>query len=323
MLLGSKPSDGAQLADGAEARTRGNDSEYDAGWQRRCSAGTARGRALADEHGSEQRRNDGDRVMVDGVGGAALRMRSRDASSSMSQDIWRDPPYVHGAEHSRCSKWAIGSQRRDWGLPGRIRQGQGQNSKDGDELRAMVRRYASAFVRSGCNRQRGDFDDEGLTGARVSRYRKRMAQSFLVFDFGTNEELAQQARHKVDGWKQGFRLDKKLLLKFDRAETGQTAETPDTPETEDTEEEPTSKKSVKKSGKAAKNAKAAHAKDKEAQEKIQLIIRLDFSDHERLSHQRWLDRIPTEAPFKDAQAKIIRHNDAEFAGMAERFDSLP
>lgn len=150
-----------------------------------------------------------------------------------------------------------------------------------------------------------------------------MAQSFLVFDFGTNEELAQQARHKVDGWKQGFRLDKKLLLKFDRAETGQTAETPDTPETEDTEEEPTSKKSVKKSGKAAKNAKAAHAKDKEAQEKIQLIIRLDFSDHERLSHQRWLDRIPTEAPFKDAQAKIIRHNDAEFAGMAERFDSLP
>jgi len=147
-----------------------------------------------------------------------------------------------------------------------------------------------------------------------------MAQSFLVFDFGTNEELAQQARHKVDGWKQGFRLDKKLLLKFDRAET---AGTPDTPDSQDTEEEPTPKKGAKKSGKAAKSAKAANAKDKEAQEKIQLIIRLDFSDHERLSHQRWLDRIPTEAPFKDAQAKIIRHNDAEFAGMAERFDSLP
>ena len=173
---------------------------------------------------------------------------------------------------------------------------------------------------------RGDFDDEGLTDARVSGYRQRMAQSFLVFDFGTNEELAQQARHKVDGWKQGFRLDKKLLLKFDRAEAAQTPdkqETPETPDTEDTEEEHTSKKGAKKSGKAAKSAKAANAKDKEPQEKIQLIIRLDFSDHERLSHQRWLDRIPTEAPFKDAQAKIIRHNDAEFAGTAERFDSLP
>jgi hypothetical protein len=166
----------------------------------------------------------------------------------------------------------------------------------------------------------GDFDDEGLTGARASGYRQRMAQSFLVFDFGTNEELAQQARHKVDGWKQGFRLDKKLLLKFDRAET---AETPDTPDTQDTEDEPTPKKGAKKSGKGAKGAKVANAKDKEQQEKIQLIIRLDFSDHERLSHQRWLDRIPTEAPFKDAQSKIIRHNDAEFGDTAERFDSLP
>ena len=164
------------------------------------------------------------------------------------------------------------------------------------------------------------FDDEDLTEASVSGYRKRMAQSFLVFDFGANEELAQQARHKVDGWKQGFRLDKKLLLKFDRAEA---AETPEASDTEDVEEEPTPKKGAKKSGKAAKSANTANAKESEPQEKIQLIIRLDFSDHERLSHQRWLDRIPTEAPFKDAQAKIIRHNDAEFAGTAERFESLP
>ena len=137
-----------------------------------------------------------------------------------------------------------------------------------------------------------------------------MAQSFLVFDFGTNEELAQQARHKVDGWKQGFRLDKKLLLKFDRGEAPQTAEP---------EEEAPAKKGAKKSGKAAKSG---NANDKEPKESVQLIIRLDFSDHERLSHQRWLDRIPSEAPFKDAQSKIIRQNDEEFAGTAERFDSL-
>ena len=143
-----------------------------------------------------------------------------------------------------------------------------------------------------------------------------MAQSFLVFDFGSDEELAQQARHRVDGWKQGFRLDKKLLLKFDRGEAPQTPETA---------EKPAAKSSRKKpANAAAKNAKdGKDGKEKDDGESIQLIIRLDFSDHERLSHQRWLDRIPAEAPFKDAQSKIIRQNDADFAGTAERFDSLP
>src|ERR1700730_7497855 len=64
----------------------------------------------------------------------------------------------------------------------------------------------------------------------VYRYTKSMAQSFLVFDFGSDEELAQQARHRVDGWKQGFRLDKKLLLKFDRSEAPETLETSETAE---------------------------------------------------------------------------------------------
>ena len=132
-----------------------------------------------------------------------------------------------------------------------------------------------------------------------------MAQSFLVFDFGSDEELAQQARHKVDGWKQGFRLDKKVLLKFKRSE-------PPREEENEEAEEKGSKKSRRK--KPAENS---------AKENIQLIIRLDFSDHERLSHQRWLERIPAEAPFKDAQSKIIRQNDQEFAGTAEQFDSLP
>jgi hypothetical protein len=126
-----------------------------------------------------------------------------------------------------------------------------------------------------------------------------MAQSFLVFEFGSDEELAQQARRRVDGWKQGFRLDKKLLLKFARSEAPQGEE----------------KASAKAGRKKPDNASA--------KENIQLIIRLDFSDHERLSHQRWLERIPSEVPFKDAQSQIIRQNDAEFAVTAERFDSLP
>jgi hypothetical protein len=138
-----------------------------------------------------------------------------------------------------------------------------------------------------------------------------MAQTFLVFDFGSDEELAQQARHKVDGWKQGFRLDKKLLLKFDRSEPSEGEE-----QTADEEKA----RGEKKGGAKSRRKKPA---DTSTKEKIQLIIRLDFSDHERLSHQRWLERIPTEAPFKDRQPKVIRQNDAEFAGTAERFDSLP
>ncbi len=137
-----------------------------------------------------------------------------------------------------------------------------------------------------------------------------MAQSFLVFDFGSDEELAQQARHKVDGWKQGFRLDKKLLLKFNRSDASEASEKVD---------EEKEAQSEKKRGAKPRREKPAETS---AKEKIQLIIRLDFSDHERLSYQRWLERIPTEAPFKDAQSKIIRQNDAEFAGTAERFESL-
>jgi hypothetical protein len=155
-----------------------------------------------------------------------------------------------------------------------------------------------------------EFPSFRLDSRKYHRYRKRMAQSFLVFDFGSDEELAQQARHKVDGWKQGFRLDKKLLLKFNRSDASEANEKADDEEKAQSE---------KKGGAKSRRKKAAETS---AKENIQLIIRLDFSDHERLSHQRWLERIPTELPFKDAQSKIIRQNDAEFAGTAERFDSL-
>ena len=110
-----------------------------------------------------------------------------------------------------------------------------------------------------------------------------MAQSYLLFDFGSDEGAAQRARHAVDGWKQGFRLDKKLLLKFDRKE----------PEKSDSKDD-----------------------------HIRLMVRLDFSDHERLSHQRWLDRIPGEELFKGAHPKVIRQGDPEFSATAKRFEAL-
>src|SRR5260370_40111080 len=56
--------------------------------------------------------------------------------------------------------------------------------------------------------------------ARSASQTRFMAHSYIRFDFGTDEEKAQQARHKLDGWRQAFRLDKKLQYKLDRPESG-------------------------------------------------------------------------------------------------------
>jgi hypothetical protein len=139
-----------------------------------------------------------------------------------------------------------------------------------------------------------------LTAMLMRLYTQCMAQSFIVFDFGSNEEAAQQARLTLERWKQSFRLDKKLLLKFDRNEPGAAQE----------------------DAADRKDAKHADSSGDGEAAKIIMLVRLDFSDHERLSHQRWLDRIPAEASFQGAQPKVIRHGDAEFDTTTKRFDSL-
>ena len=109
-----------------------------------------------------------------------------------------------------------------------------------------------------------------------------MAQSYLIFDFGANEQAAQQAGHKLEGWKQGFRLGNKIVFKFDR----------ESPE--------------KKNG----------------GEHIRILVLLDFSDHEKLSQHRWQERIPSEEPFKSAAPQVHRAGEDGFASTAERFESL-
>ena len=112
-----------------------------------------------------------------------------------------------------------------------------------------------------------------------------MAQSYLIFDFAGNEEAAQQARHRVDGWKQAFRLGRKLEMRFERP--------------------------------------APPAEGEAADEKhLRLIVRLDFSDHEKLSHTRWLERVPGEAPFKGLPVEVVRSKDASYEKTAALFDSL-
>ncbi len=158
-----------------------------------------------------------------------------------------------------------------------------------------------------------------------------MPQSILIFDFGTNEEAAQQARHKIDAWKQGFRLGNKMVLKFER---------PEAPASDGGAEEKSEKPSQKtapaaKAGKkksAAKSAGKAHEAASKAEEtapaesdgsgSVRLLLRLDFSDHEKLSHQRWLDRIPTEEPFKSAKSETLRAGDPEFPKTEDLFESL-
>ena len=144
-----------------------------------------------------------------------------------------------------------------------------------------------------------------------------MAESILTFDFGTNEEGAQQARHKIEGWKQGFRLGSKMVLKFERdnevEQTGQDENASAKPKQESSKKKPAAKK------RAAKDDGQDAA---EPAGRVRLLLRLNFSDHEKLSHQRWLDRIPAEEPFKSVKTETVRTGDPEFPALAELFDSL-
>jgi len=147
-----------------------------------------------------------------------------------------------------------------------------------------------------------------------------MSHIYMKFDFGTDEEKAQSARHKLDVWKQAFRLDKKLQYKLDRPESAAT-EAPAAPAKP---EKPAPTEKSKGKGKAKPAAPTASAEKPVAPPngKVSLLVRLYFSSHEKLSEQRWLDRIPTEEPFKDASPKIIHKNDPEFESADKHFEEL-
>lgn len=138
-----------------------------------------------------------------------------------------------------------------------------------------------------------------------------MPQSIFVFDFGSNEEAAQQARHKIESWKQGFRLGNKMLLKFERTDAAEA----------DGNSEP-ERKAAPKGKTSPKKAKPKSEKAEKDGGNVRLLLRLNFSDHEKLTYQRWLDRIPAEEPFKSAGPQSVQTGDPEFPKTAELFDSL-
>ena len=153
-----------------------------------------------------------------------------------------------------------------------------------------------------------------------------MAHTYIRFDFGTDEEKAQQARHKLDGWRQAFRLDKRVQYKLDRPESAEAEAVPK-PESVATEKPPAAAKTKgkaaeKPAGKKAEKSAEAIKPSPAADGKVGLLVRLYFSPHEKLSEQRWIERIPSEEPFKSASPKIVHQHDAEFEATDQQFESL-
>jgi hypothetical protein len=151
-----------------------------------------------------------------------------------------------------------------------------------------------------------------------------MPHIYLLFDFAKDEEKAQQARHKLEGWKQAFRLDKKLLYKMERtsAKSPNDGDGAARPAVDEKHEKPAK---GEKGGKAKAKAQAAAKPEPEAvapSEDIKLLIRLAFSNHEKLSEQRWVQRIPTEEPFDAAAPKVVKPGEGEFEATEKRFDEL-
>jgi hypothetical protein len=146
-----------------------------------------------------------------------------------------------------------------------------------------------------------------------------MAHIYMHFDFGADEEKAQEARHKLDVWKQAFRLDKKLQYKLDRPEEADADEEHSASGNAEDTEKPKSK-SKSKPAKRARDAESDSQGDGAGS--VSLLVRLYFSSHEKLSEQRWLDRIPTEEPFKSASPKVLRQGETGFEEALKQFSDL-
>ena len=146
-----------------------------------------------------------------------------------------------------------------------------------------------------------------------------MAHTYILFDFGTDEEKAQLARHKLEGWKQAFRLDKKLQYKLERAEDESKAEPEQAHKPAET---PKAEKPKAKAKGKHKSKEAAPDEAPPANGKVNLLVRLYFSGHEKLTEQRWLDRIPSEEPFKEASPRVVRQGEERFDEIVKQFDSL-
>jgi hypothetical protein len=149
-----------------------------------------------------------------------------------------------------------------------------------------------------------------------------MAHIYFSFDFGTDEEKAQLARHKLEMWKQAFRLDKKMLYKFERASDAEASSEDGAEKTKETEKP--AKKG--KSSKASKSKSGGKKKEEDGSDapagNVKLYLRLAFSGHEKMTEERLLKKIPSEEPFSELSPKPVKDQDAEFGELEAKFESL-
>ena len=148
-----------------------------------------------------------------------------------------------------------------------------------------------------------------------------MAHIYMQFDFA-DEENAQQARHKLDVWKQAFRLDKKLQYKLERPKEAGVENEPGSGEAAADAKDAEKPKSKSKSKHGKKAGRTDGSSEGNGTGNVSLLVRLYFSSHEKLSEQRWLDRIPTEEPFKSASPKVLRQGEDGFEEALKQFSDL-
>ena len=159
-----------------------------------------------------------------------------------------------------------------------------------------------------------------------------MAHIYMSFDFGADEEKAQQARHKLEMWKQAFRLDKKMLYKFERTGVDGVAAAAGSEDVEPGEAESKQKTAAgakKGTAKAGKSGKAAKSKEKAepgkqaaASGNIKLHLRLAMPAHERITEERFLQKFPAEELFSTASPVLVRQGQPGFAEADAVFESL-
>lgn len=116
-------------------------------------------------------------------------------------------------------------------------------------------------------------------------------------------------------------MDKKLLYKVERTSAAGSAEDDGNEKTPETKA--TDVKSSKTGKKKKKETDAAETEEKAApNEDIRLLIRLGFSGHEKLTEERWVQRIPSEEPFREASPEIVKPGEEKFEATERQFEEL-
>ena len=155
-----------------------------------------------------------------------------------------------------------------------------------------------------------------------------MAHTYILIDF-ENEEKAQQARHKLETWKQAFRLDKKLQYKLDRGDAVASDDVAASAAEAESAANPAkgvksakADKSTKSGAKSAPKSGGQGSDSASPSGPVKLLVRLYFSGHEKKFEQQWMERIPADELFRGGSPKIVQEGQTGFDEALAHFDRL-